>query len=92
MKKLFFTAIAVVGFGISGWANNSKIEFSKKNFILKNELKSEKKEVTTTKKLDCNKIYQLNYTAVIEQGGSHYQATFIAYSAKLSCEASNGIF
>lgn len=70
MKKMIFSAVALVAFSFAGMAN--EIE----------ETKVENVETTST---GCHSVYLDTYQAAIDNGASDSQAANVAWAAYKSC-------
>ena len=82
-----FSAIAMMAFSVGSMANNVAIEDDSIASIIDTQ-----EEEVVAKKLDCDKIKTATYNAAVAQGAGHYQATYIAAGAWVSCESSNGLW
>ena len=73
MKKFMFSAIAMIAFVGSGWANTSEIEVVQKK----------EKAVMSL----CSDIYHATYISAENNGASQSQASAVAWAAYSTCVA-----
>lgn len=76
MKKVFFSAVALVAFSFAGMANEIEEE--------KVETKTFEKEATTILK-PCYAVYLDTYQSAVDNGANDTQAGNVAWAAYSSC-------
>ena len=82
MKKVIFTAIAMIAFSSASMANTIADE----EVVVNN---NEKKEVVKVKKTDCCFIYELAFDLAISEGAPVESAESAANIAYNNCEKTN---
>jgi len=83
-----FSVVAVMAFSVSSMGSTTTIT----DDFTCNMFSENFEENLEVKKLDCNKTKAAKYNAAIGQNAGHFQATFVAAAAWVSCESSNGLW
>ena len=85
MKKMFFTAIALLAFSATSMANTIEIKEIVIPAAEGKELNSESKKEIKVIKTDCNLVRFKAYNSARSDGWSHQDASGMSYSIYFTC-------